>query len=99
MSESGQLTIDEFVTGLSTLQEGLATKHMVSIDYPLKRVSLKTGKHIDKLATAVEETLRESQRLSEVVFERQDDTEHEHDELLWQAWKETSAAAKLDAGI
>merc|ERR1712137_885888 len=38
VDDSGELTIDEFVEGLGYMQEGLATKHIVNVDYSLKRV-------------------------------------------------------------
>eukprot|EP00928_Gymnodinium_smaydae_P009679 TRINITY_DN13623_c0_g1_i2.p1 TRINITY_DN13623_c0_g1~~TRINITY_DN13623_c0_g1_i2.p1 ORF type:complete len:510 (+),score=113.05 TRINITY_DN13623_c0_g1_i2:113-1642(+) len=35
---SGELSIEEFITGLTQLQQNLQTAHVVSIDYKLKRV-------------------------------------------------------------
>merc|ERR1712194_370155 len=35
--DSGEVGIEEFVDGLSFLQEGLSTKHIVRIDYALRR--------------------------------------------------------------
>merc|ERR1712224_188016 len=36
---SGELKINDFVVGFSYLQEHLATKHLVSMEYSLKRIS------------------------------------------------------------
>merc|ERR1712137_222002 len=52
IDDSGELTIEEFVDGLGYLQEGLATKHIVNVDYSLKRV--------EKRVDSVMETINES---------------------------------------
>merc|ERR1719277_1111918 len=63
IDDSGELTIDEFVTGLSTLQEGLTTKHMVCVDYSLKKVTLKAESSMEYFCRDAEDLLRQSQDL------------------------------------
>lgn len=55
IDESGELTIQEFIEGVSQLQESLNTRHVVSLDYSLQRVQKKVSKKIDSL----EETIKE----------------------------------------
>jgi len=67
IDESGELTIDEFVTGLSTLQEGLATKHMVSVDYSLKKVTLKTEARMEQVSLDTQELAKESASVHQLI--------------------------------
>jgi len=70
IDESGELTIDEFVTGLSTLQEGLSTKHMVALDYSLKRVTLKAERTMDRLCEKAESLMLQSAELHHHISQR-----------------------------
>merc|ERR1712187_227120 len=54
VDESGELTIEEFTMGLGQLQQGLTTKHVVSIDYALQRVQVKLSGKIDQMITVAE---------------------------------------------
>eukprot|EP00930_Biecheleria_cincta_P102414 TRINITY_DN9413_c0_g1_i1.p1 TRINITY_DN9413_c0_g1~~TRINITY_DN9413_c0_g1_i1.p1 ORF type:complete len:136 (+),score=39.96 TRINITY_DN9413_c0_g1_i1:110-517(+) len=63
IDESGELTIQEFIEGVSQLQESLNTKHVVSLDYSLQRVQVKLTKRLDSLEETVKtgnETLAKS---------------------------------------
>ncbi|CAK9040886.1 unnamed protein product [Durusdinium trenchii] len=53
VDEDGELSIDEFTAGLSQLQESLNTKHVVSLDYALQRISAQLTKRLDSLETTV----------------------------------------------
>jgi len=91
IDESGELTIEEFVTGLSTLQEGLATKHMVSIDYNLKRVALKTEIGLENATEKLEVLMRENEQLIDQVNDREE--EPDLDEALFVIWKDLQDSA------
>mmetsp|Transcript_158892 Transcript_158892/g.505973 ORF Transcript_158892/g.505973 Transcript_158892/m.505973 type:complete len:504 (-) Transcript_158892:106-1617(-) len=90
IDESGELTIEEFVTGLSTLQEGLATKHMVSVDYSLKRVSLKTEKNMNDMAKRAMDMVTESSDIHELFLQSEEVDPIDPEVSLFNAWKETS---------
>ena len=53
VDEDGELSIDEFTAGLSQLQESLNTKHVVSLDYALQRISTQLAKRLDSLEHTV----------------------------------------------
>lgn len=53
VDEDGELSIDEFTAGLSQLQESLNTKHVVSLDYALQRISTQLTKRLDSLEQTV----------------------------------------------
>ncbi|CAE7579344.1 Catsper1 [Symbiodinium natans] len=55
VDEDGELSIDEFTSGLSQLQETLNTKHVVSLDYGLQRVSTQVTKRLEHLENHVTE--------------------------------------------
>jgi len=87
VDDSETLTIEEFVTGLAALQEGLATKHIVNLDYSLRKASLRCEKRI----TDIHETMTEICRQNEDMLyrmQRQETTNEQHGlpMLLWQQW-------------
>merc|ERR1712100_510066 len=53
VSGSGVLTIDEFVEGLATYQEGLSTKHIVNLDYAVRRLSARFDIRMKEMETKV----------------------------------------------
>lgn len=55
VDDSGELTIEEFVDGLGYLQEGLATKHIVNVDYSLKRVEKRVETRFEALRESSDE--------------------------------------------
>mmetsp|Transcript_79534 Transcript_79534/g.200032 ORF Transcript_79534/g.200032 Transcript_79534/m.200032 type:complete len:505 (-) Transcript_79534:69-1583(-) len=86
IDESGELTIDEFVTGLSTLQEGLATKHMVSVDYSLKRITLKTEARMEQISKEAQELASESEHVHQIIKDQW--SSPLHPELSnWMKWR------------
>merc|ERR1719414_71948 len=46
---SGSLTIDEFVTGLTYLQEHISAMHIVQMDCSLKRTGLRAQRSMEEL--------------------------------------------------
>mmetsp|Transcript_69435 Transcript_69435/g.123217 ORF Transcript_69435/g.123217 Transcript_69435/m.123217 type:complete len:160 (-) Transcript_69435:57-536(-) len=69
VDESGELTIEELVYGFSYLQEGLATKHVASIGYGVKRFQISSEKQFndlevefDKISDVAEQALNNLDR-------------------------------------
>lgn len=89
--ESGELTIDAFVDGLSFLQEGLGTKHIVNVDYSMKRVHTKVKARMDKCKFSLMELVEENQ---EVVDKLKAQGASQHQQQLsfwlWQQWSQRS---------
>lgn len=90
IDESGELTIEEFVTGLSYLQEGLSTKHIVNVDYSLKRVTVRCEDRMSKIHGTVKEIVRQNEDiLAKLKLKEQQSEQQEQHELtlwLWQQW-------------
>lgn len=89
IDDSGTLTIDEFVAGLSTLQEGLAAKHMVSINYSLKKVAVKSVKRMDIVLRNTVTAAKERANLCVQFAPLANDT-CVNDERLWREWQARS---------
>jgi len=93
IEESGTLTIDEFVTGLSHLQEGLQTKHVVNVDYSLKKIALNVEKEMDTMIAQVNSVrtqnscLLDAVKLQEAAYEKMEVTA-----MLWQKWASLNTA-------
>mmetsp|Transcript_25165 Transcript_25165/g.57842 ORF Transcript_25165/g.57842 Transcript_25165/m.57842 type:complete len:513 (-) Transcript_25165:50-1588(-) len=100
IDDSGELTIQEFVEGLRFLQQGLATKHIVTVDYSLKRVGRRFFYHMDYLQDDLE-VLREQNREIEALLERHESLAEEtwSDMFLWQRWAERSRFAEVAEGL
>lgn len=58
---SNELDIDEFVEGLTFMQEDLTTRHVMDIDYSLKRVSARLEVRINKLSDRLEEIRQQNE--------------------------------------
>mmetsp|Transcript_37734 Transcript_37734/g.112613 ORF Transcript_37734/g.112613 Transcript_37734/m.112613 type:complete len:490 (+) Transcript_37734:165-1634(+) len=90
IDESGELTIEEFVTGLSYLQEGLSTKHIVNVDYSLKRVTVRCEERMSKIQSNVKEVIRQNEdilaRLRTRDQNKQDQEQLDVSLWLWQQW-------------
>mmetsp|Transcript_16436 Transcript_16436/g.38517 ORF Transcript_16436/g.38517 Transcript_16436/m.38517 type:complete len:487 (+) Transcript_16436:100-1560(+) len=90
IDESGELTIEEFVTGLSYLQEGLSTKHIVNVDYSLKRVTIRCEDRMTKIGATVKDIVRQNEEIVAKLAKREQNPEtleqHEHLLWLWQQW-------------
>lgn len=83
----GELNIDEFVDGLGYLQECLDTKHIVKVDYSLKRVQTRVMNRIRQTDAVVVSVLGQH----EEIIERLSKQEHAHHQQqlsfwLWQQW-------------
>merc|ERR550534_3056555 len=91
IDESGELTIEEFVTGLSTLQEGLNTKHMVCVDYSLKKVTMKADRQVDDLVSKSEAIFRQCSELQKVSDEIERDEALREKFHLFMQWVRHSA--------
>lgn len=87
IDSSGELTIDEFVSGLSYLHEALSTKHVVNIDYSLKRVSARLDQRIDLLLEDIQELKKTNNEIIECLATQEEMAKHQSLSLwLWQQW-------------
>jgi len=87
IDESGELTIDEFVTGLSYLQERLTTKHVVNVDYSLKRATKRCEGYMDRINTSMEQVVKQNEEILGRLSKKE--RSHEQGQLslwLWQQW-------------
>jgi len=83
----GELTIDEFVTGLSYLQEGLATRHVVNIDYSLKRVAVRLGRQMESLQARIDRLRKHNDLIKDSQKRQAKMTEQVQLSLwYWQEW-------------
>lgn len=89
---AGELTIDEFVTGLAYLQEGLSTKHIVDVEYQVKRVSFKTQKRIEKIKKFMENMKRlNAEVLTSLKTQETMDMQQLRALWLWKEWASKSS--------
>jgi len=95
IDDSGELTIDEFVEGLSFLTEVLSTKHIVNIDYSLKRTANRIDRDLDGLLSELEDVKSQNQKILEHL-NRQDAHYQQHELSLW-LWKEWANAKEPSA--
>merc|ERR1711957_617881 len=65
VDESGELSIDEFVAGLAYLQEGLEAKHIVNVDYELKRTAIRFDAKIEQLSHCMNEVSKHTIDIAE----------------------------------
>jgi len=87
IDESGTLTIDEFVTGLSYLQEGLSTKHIVNVDYSLKRIAVRVESQMDKLVNQVQSIRDQNDAIiGDLRIQEQAHLNTQLPLWLWQQW-------------
>jgi hypothetical protein len=87
IDDSGELTIDEFVSGLSYLQEGLSTKHVISIDYSLKRVAIRLSLMMDNLKVDIDDVRDLNEQIVESLQKHEDNCEQMQLFLwLWHQW-------------
>jgi len=87
IDNSEELTIDEFVSGLSYLHEALCTKHVVNIDYSLKRVSARLDQRIDGLLDDMHELKKQNNEIIDCLNTQEQMATHQSLSLwLWQQW-------------
>lgn len=87
VSGSGELTIDEFVEGLATYQEGLSTKHIVTLDYALRRL----GAHFDSVMSDMEKKVGTLKSRNSILLDSLRKQEQIHQQqhcaiYAWQQW-------------
>jgi len=93
---TGELSIEDFVSGFSALHESLSTKHVVNIDYSLKRVSFSMEQRLDKL----ENSIADLKALQTDMSESLDNQERMRDAQslslwLWQQWMKEAGSGSL----
>merc|ERR1719443_485550 len=93
--ESGELTIDAFVDGLSFLQEGLDTKHVVNCEYSLRRVHHKVTKEISKVKIRLDDVAKQNAEIAKKL-KAQGEAQHQQQLSfwLWQQWAQRNNAYK-----
>jgi len=87
VDDSGELTIEEFVNGFSFLQEGLATKHIVHVDYGLKRITVQAEQMLEEVSLK----FRECEVNNGIIAKLLNKQEQFHKRnaepmMLWQRW-------------
>lgn len=94
----GELTIDEFVSGLAYLQEGLSTKHIVDVEYSVKKVSHRTEQRLEKIKRfmadmkSLNQDVHASLRGQEIA-----DNEQLRALWLWKEWAEERSPGCFDS--
>mmetsp|Transcript_27192 Transcript_27192/g.49541 ORF Transcript_27192/g.49541 Transcript_27192/m.49541 type:complete len:545 (-) Transcript_27192:55-1689(-) len=87
VSDTGVLTIDEFVEGLAWYQEGLSTKHIVNLDYSVRRLSMTFEGKIDRLELKVSTLRKKSNALLDRIRKQNQVYLQQHMALhAWQEW-------------
>jgi hypothetical protein len=71
VDDSGVLDINELVDGFALLQEGLATKHVATIGYSLKRFSLQAEQDMTCLEEGAEKLQEQAQELRQRIQAQQ----------------------------
>merc|ERR1719329_1286657 len=67
VDEEGNLTIDDFVEGLTFMQQDLTTRHVMDIDYSLKRVSTRLEDRIDRLNVTLAEIRQQNEDITQCL--------------------------------
>jgi len=86
IDQSGELSIDEFVTGLSYFQEGLSTKHVVNIDYSLRRITHRIEQRMNNLSAEVHEVFRQNKEI--LILQKSHEELREKQRMTLQLFKE-----------
>jgi len=86
---SGELTIDAFVTGLSCLQEALNVRHVVSIDYSVKRTAARLERCMKNLLVELESVQEQNDQIIQSLS-RQEEADKQLQLMLW-LWKQWAA--------
>jgi len=86
-NERGELTIDEFVEGMTHLQEGLGTKHIVNVQYTLDQVRAKAEDRLRHLKYDLQAVVSRNEEILKRVKE-QGESQHQQQLSfwLWQQW-------------
>jgi Na+-transporting methylmalonyl-CoA/oxaloacetate decarboxylase gamma subunit len=84
---AGHLTIDEFVEGLAAYHEGLSTKHVVNLDYSVRRLEVNFDKRIKELEHHAELLKRRNIILLENMRKQEQIYQQQHCAIYaWQQW-------------
>lgn len=95
IDDSGELTIEEFVDGLGYLQEGLATKHIVNVDYTLKRVERRVEDGMSRIIDTIGKVTAQHHAILHRIRKQESlHSKHQLSLWLWQQW-----ALNTDRGI
>merc|ERR1712217_887846 len=101
VSGEGVLTVDEFVDGLAYLQEEtISTRHIVVIDYSIKRLNLNMGTRLKALKSKVSMWRKRNQCLLDTL--RQQEQVHQQQNIalwLWQQWAMRSDPSSFPADL
>eukprot|EP00747_Dinoflagellata_sp_TGD_P023378 gnl/TRDRNA2_/TRDRNA2_129765_c0_seq4.p1 gnl/TRDRNA2_/TRDRNA2_129765_c0~~gnl/TRDRNA2_/TRDRNA2_129765_c0_seq4.p1 ORF type:complete len:501 (+),score=99.03 gnl/TRDRNA2_/TRDRNA2_129765_c0_seq4:33-1535(+) len=82
-----QLELDEFIAALSYLQEGLAAKHVVNIDYSLKRLSWKLDKSLGELQVRLQDVVVQTEAIVTCVRRIEEKSKAQEAAMTsWQKW-------------
>mmetsp|Transcript_123775 Transcript_123775/g.194139 ORF Transcript_123775/g.194139 Transcript_123775/m.194139 type:complete len:534 (+) Transcript_123775:75-1676(+) len=93
---SGELSIDAFVNGFSALHEALATKHVVNIDYSLKRVQFEMEQRLETLDDQIKELRAQNEEMWTSLDNQERMREAQSLSLwLWQQWMSTAGSGSL----
>lgn len=88
---SGELSIEEFVNGFSALHESLSTKHVVNIDYSLKKVSFEMETRLDRLESSIAHLRAQNEEMRESLNTQERMRDAQSLSLwLWQQWLKTA---------
>lgn len=82
VDESGNLTIDDFVEGLTFMQQDLTTRHVMDIDYSLKRVSTRLEDRVDRLNATLAEIRQQNEDIVQCL-RSQEELGNQADMSLW----------------
>lgn len=87
VDESGELTIDEFVTGLAYLQERLSAMHVVNVDYNLKRTTARINKKMADVWKLIEHLSNQNQEVRSLLLNNEQLRKQQQLYLwLWRRW-------------
>lgn len=70
IDDSGELSIDELVTGFAYLQESLAMKHVANVGYGLKRFTMRIDSDMGEMEADIERSADVKQALLERTMDR-----------------------------
>jgi voltage-gated sodium channel len=87
ISRSGTLKIEEFVEGLASYQEGLSTKHVVTLDYSVRRLAANFDSKISVIERNVETLMKRNAVLLENMRKQEQVYQQQHCAIYaWQQW-------------
>jgi len=95
IKRSGVLTLEDFLDGLMWLQEGLSTKHLVSIDASIRRLEARLEPRLRDLERKVQGWRKKNAILTESL-RKQEEVYYQQDMSLW-LWSQW--AAKNSANV